>query len=101
MTDLPSERDLDRLPTSAWVLGWTCLLAQVLALAERGVSRSDPFWVVLSMVLGALVVGWVSSGVLCARTGRLIVAWLVFGAGPATDVVGVASPAPMQFRIGL
>lgn len=86
--------DPPSLPASVWALGWACLLTQLLALADRGFSRSDGSWVLLSVALSALVVGWVSAGVLRARTGRLVVAWLLFGIELVASVVGAADQLP-------
>lgn len=88
MTDPSGPAAPDRLPPSAWALGWVCLAGQVLALAERGFSRSDLPWVLVSMVLTAFVVGWVSTGVLRARTVRLVLVWLLFAAELVLAVIG-------------
>jgi hypothetical protein len=86
----------DRLPRSAWVFAWLCLGGQVVQLLLRGPNESDPVWVVLSVVLSALVVRWFASGVLRARTARLVVVWvllcLVLLLGIAGTLVGVDVP---------
>jgi hypothetical protein len=97
MTDLrvtPGLPSLPGLPASAWCLGATSLAGQVLALADRGLSRSEEPWVLVSVALSALVVSWVSAGVLRARTGRLVVAWLVLGVVLLFSVVGTLSQLP-------
>jgi hypothetical protein len=66
-----------RLPVSAWVLGWLFLADQLVGLVQRGLSRSDAVWVVLSVVLTAVVVRWFAAGILRARTGRLVVVWVL------------------------
>jgi heme A synthase len=71
------------------VLAWVCLLGQVVSLAERGFSRSGELSVLLSMLLSALVVGWVSAGVLRGRTGRLVLVWILFVAGLVLGFFGV------------
>ncbi len=81
----------ESLPRSAWVFAWLCLADQLLRLATRGLSQSNPLWVVLSVVLTAVVVRWFSSGVLRARTGRLVVVWILLGAGLLLGVVGTLS----------
>jgi hypothetical protein len=59
------------VPQSAWVLGWACLTGQVASLGERGVT--DAVSALVSVPLSALVVAWISYGVLRARMVR---AWL-------------------------
>lgn len=49
-------------------------------LADVG-ARPEDYGTVPSMLLGALLVGWVSYGVLAARTGRLAVAWVLLVLG--------------------
>jgi len=66
-----------RLPGSAWVLAWLFLADQVVGVVQRGLSRSDAVWVALSVVLTAVVVRWFAAGVLRARTGRLVVVWVL------------------------
>lgn len=88
-----------RLPASAWVLACACLIGQLLALVDRGFNSSDGTWVLLSIVLSALVVGWVSAGVLRARTGRLVLVWILFTAELVASVFsvidGFSAPADM------
>ncbi len=60
---------IDDLPQSAWVLAWASLAGQVVTLLERG--PADAVSAFLSMPLCALVVAWVSYGVLRARMGRV------------------------------
>lgn len=88
MTDQHATTDLPDVPASAWALAGVCLLGQLLALADRGISRTDEFWVFVSMVLSALVVGWVSAGVLRARTGRLVLVWVLFAIDLLVNVIG-------------
>jgi hypothetical protein len=68
---------IDDVPRPAWVLGWASLAAQVLALADRGLTDADS--ALLSAPLSALVVGWVSYGVLRARLVRTWLAAIVLG----------------------
>lgn len=65
-----------RVPAAAWGLAWSCLVGQLLLLGERGAQSSDA--VPLSMLLGAVLVAWVSHGVLTGRTGRLVLVWVLF-----------------------
>jgi hypothetical protein len=80
------------LPRSAWALGWTCLAAQMLSLADRGLDQSDFGWVTLSVVATAVVVGWISAGVLRARPVRLALVWLLFVVGAVFSLIGVIDP---------
>lgn len=75
------------LPASAWAFAWTCLAAQLVSVADNG--RSDSNLLVPSMILGALVVGWVSYGVLRARTVRVVLVWILFVLGLIFVTIGV------------
>lgn len=66
----------ERVPASAWALALSSLTAQLLQLGQVGVRPEGP-GMVLSMVIGALLVGWVSFGVLTGRTVRLVLAWVL------------------------
>jgi len=84
----PSALDLDpskglgphALPVAAWVLGFSCLAGQPLQLGEVGTKRADD-GMALSVALGAVITAWVASGVLRARTVRLVLAAAVLGLG--------------------
>ena len=65
------------LPSSIWVVAWASLAGQVLLLVQEGVRHDDVVSLVGSVVLGALLVGYVSAGVVRARTVRLVLAWVV------------------------
>jgi hypothetical protein len=75
------------------VLAWLCLGGQLLQLLLRGPSESDPVWVLLSVVLSAVVVRWFASGVLRARTGRLVVVWALLCLVMLLGVLGTLSGA--------
>ena len=60
------------VPASIWWFAWSCVVGQVLELARRG-AQSEDNWP-LSMVLGALLVAFISYGVIRARWVRF---WLV------------------------
>lgn len=62
-------------PSSAWVLGWASLVGQVATLVERGAT--DAGSALISVPLSALVVAWVSYGVLRARMVRTWFAGIV------------------------
>ena len=83
-----------RLPPSAYVFAWLCLLAQLPTLASRGLSDSDGVWVVLSMVLSALVVAWFAAGVLRGRTVRLVIVWVLLVVGTVLTGLGVVVDLP-------
>lgn len=57
------------VPQSAWVLGWACLAGEVATLVDRGAT--DAASALISVPLSALVVAWVSYGVLRARMVRV------------------------------
>jgi hypothetical protein len=78
-----------RMPPSAYVFAWLCLAAQLPALATRGLSDADGIWVLLSMVLSALVVGWFAAGVLRGRPVRLVLVWIIVVLGTVLTGVGV------------
>lgn len=65
------------LPGSAWAFGGLCLVGEALQLLDRGPSTSDAVVVVLSVVLSALLVWWFANGVMRARSGRVIVVWVL------------------------
>lgn len=77
------------LPRSIWVVAWASLAGQVLWLLGRGVRLDDDLSLLVSVVLGALLVGYVSAGVVRARTGRLVLAWVVLVLGGLTELVGI------------
>lgn len=68
-------------PTQAWILAWASLAGQVLTLLDRGTKTELDLPAVISMALGGLVIGFVSAGVLRARTVRLAIAWVVLALG--------------------
>ena len=76
MTDQPTQ-PAPPVPTAAWALAWSCLADQVLVLGERG-AQSSGTGMLVSVLIGAVVVAWVSNGVLTARRGRLVLVWAVF-----------------------
>jgi uncharacterized membrane protein len=76
----PKDLTPDRIPMAAWVLGLSCLLGQLLLLGEVGAKEADDGMVV-SMAIGALVIGWVAFGVLRGRTVRLVIAGLLLVLG--------------------
>lgn len=79
------------LPRSIWVVAWGSLTSQVLLLVDRGVALDNSVGVALSVAVGALVVGCVSSGVVRARTVRSTLALVVLGLGAVAELVGFLS----------
>jgi hypothetical protein len=60
-----------------WVLAWSSLAGQALLLVEWGVRLGDGVSLAGSVALGALLFGYVSAGVVRARTVRLVFVWAV------------------------
>lgn len=79
------------LPSSIWVVAWASLAGQAVLLARRGVRLDDEVSLVLSVVLGALLVGYVSAGVVRARIVRLAFAWVVLVLSAIAELVGLVS----------
>lgn len=69
------------LPRSIWVVAWASLAGQVLLVVRHGGRVGDELSQVLSMALGALLVGYVSAGVVRARRVRVVVGWVVLTLG--------------------
>ncbi|MFC6287126.1 hypothetical protein ACFP3Q_16945 [Nocardioides sp. GCM10027113] len=79
------------LPTSIWVVVWASLAGQLVALGARGGRQDDAVSFVVSVVLGGLVVGYVSAGVVRARPVRVVLAWVVLGLALVAEVLGILS----------
>lgn len=92
MTDLGAGIAQDRLPASAWALGWVFLAGQVLQLLDRGVTRAGTSWALVSMVLSALLIAWFAAGVLRARPTRTFVVWLVMFIEVGLGLIAVVVP---------
>lgn len=69
------------LPRSIWLVAWASLAGQALLVLRNGGRVDDDVSQVVSMVLGALLVGWVSAGVVRARGMRIVLAWVVLTLG--------------------
>ena len=78
-------------PTSIWVVAWASLVAQLVQLVARGPGFDNEVSLVVSVVLGGLLVGWVAAGVVRARTVRVVVAWVVLVLSGIAEVVAVFS----------
>lgn len=79
------------LPKSIWVVAWASLAGQVLLWIREGIRSDDQVSLVGSVVLGALLVGYVSAGVVRARTVRLMLAWVGLVLGVIGGLVGLVS----------
>lgn len=90
----------DRLPAAAWALAWSSVLAQAVAFVDHGVKSVDGWDVVVSMLIGALVIRWFAAGVLAARTGRLVVTWVLLVVGFVVETVAVVDQA-MSGTVGM
>jgi peptidoglycan/LPS O-acetylase OafA/YrhL len=73
------------------VVALASLAGQALLLVREGVRLDDEVSLVLSVVLGAFLVGYISAGVVRARTVRLVLAWVVLVLGLVVELVGVVS----------
>ena len=72
------------LPGSIWIVAWASLASQVLLVVRHGGRVGDEGAQAVSMVVGALLVGYVSAGVVRARRVRVVLAWIVM----ALSVIG-------------
>jgi hypothetical protein len=79
------------LPRSIWVVAWASLVGQVLLLVQHGGRLGDEFSLFVSIIIGALLVGYVSAGVVRARTARLVLAWIVLALSLIGGLLGLAS----------
>ena len=77
------------LPRSIWVVAWSSLTGQALWFVEQGVRLDGAVSLVVSVILGALVFGYVSAGVARARTVRLVLAWVVLVLVLIGELVGL------------
>ncbi len=78
------------LPTEIAVLAWASLAGQVVVLADRGANQANAISLLVSMALGALLVGYVSAGVVRARPIRVALAWIVLVMSLVAETVGLA-----------
>jgi len=82
------------VPQSAWVLGWACLAGQVASLVERGATDGDS--ALFSVPLSALVVAWVSHGVLRARMIRVWFAGILLLLTAFFGLLGLVADASLS-----
>lgn len=76
------------LPTEIKVLAWASLAGQVAMLGLQGVRVDDDSPV--SMVLGAVILGYVSAGVVRARPVRVALAWIVLVVSLVGELIAMA-----------
>lgn len=81
------------LPSSIWVVAWASLAGQVVLLLDRGVRSDNEISIVGSIALGMLIVGYVSAGVVRARTIRLALAWIVLALSGIAEAIFVIDHA--------
>ncbi|MBD8868861.1 hypothetical protein [Nocardioides donggukensis] len=65
------------LPRSIWVIAWASLAGQLVLLVGNGIREVNEVSLLVSAALGGVIVGFVSAGVVRARTGRLVLACVV------------------------
>ena len=81
-----------QLPSSMWWFAWSFVVGQVLELGRRG-AQSEDNWV-LSALLGAVLITFISHGVLRARWVRLSLVVLLIGLSAILELVSlVAEPS--------
>lgn len=71
------------------MVAWASLAGQAVLMAQQGVRDANEASLVVSVVLGALLVAYVSSGVVRARTVRLVLAWIVLLLSLVAELVGL------------
>jgi len=76
------------LPTEIKVLAWASLAGQVVMLARQGLRSDDD--TAISMLLGAVIVGYVAAGVVRARPVRVALAWIVLVLSLVGELVELA-----------
>lgn len=78
------------LPTEIKVLAWASVAGQVAVLVRQGLRAGDDISLLLSMVGGALIVGYVAAGVVRARPVRVALAWIVLVLSLVAELIGLA-----------
>ncbi|CUR60512.1 membrane hypothetical protein [metagenome] len=84
------EQGTPPLPTEIKVLAWASVASQVALLVRQGLRVGDDISLLLSMAGGALVVGYVSAGVVRARPVRVALAWIVLVLSLVAELIGLA-----------
>ncbi|MCZ4500344.1 MAG: hypothetical protein JWQ74_2899 [Marmoricola sp.] len=81
-----------KVPAVAWAFALSCLGGQLLSVAHYGRDESNQLE--LSMLLGAVVIGWFAYGVLRARKVRVVLVWIVYVLASLGQVIGfMAEPS--------
>lgn len=91
------------VPLSAGVLALSCLAAEAVTIADRGTKTSGETGIVVSMALGALLVGWFSLGVLRARSVRTTLVALLLAVSLLVTIAALleaATPSEVVVAIG-
>lgn len=84
----------DRPPLSAWALAWLILAGFVaLYLANGVIGGPTPLALVL-MLLHALAISWVASGVLRGRRGRVVLTWVALVIWAVTEALRLGYGGP-------
>ena len=92
--DTPIAADWPAIPATAWALAWSFVAGQVLELANRG-AQDESSWP-LSILLGVVVVTFVSHGVMRVRWVRFWLVVLVLVGGTVVDLFDVVNdPTPV------
>ena len=92
--DAPTTADWPAIPASAWAFAWSFVAGQVLELAHRG-AQDESSWL-LSIVLGVVVVTFVSDGVMRVRWVRFWFVVLVLMVGAVVELFDVVNaPTPV------
>lgn len=73
------------------MVAWASLAGQLVALAARGLRSDDEVSLLVSVLLGGLIIGYVSAGVVRARTIRLVLAWIVLVLSLVTELIGLVT----------
>lgn len=87
------------LPSSLWIVAWASLAGQAMLLVTQAGRPHDGLSLVVSVLLGALVVGYVSAGVVRARTIRLLLAWVVLVLSLVGELVALPSTDEGQLTV--
>ncbi|MBC9731978.1 hypothetical protein [Nocardioides marmotae] len=93
----PREQTYD-VPASAWVLAWASVVMQATTLADRGVADGEA--ALISVPLAALLVAWVSAGVIRARMVRTCLAGIVLLLVTIGSVVDLVTGPPLLDLVG-
>lgn len=79
------------LPPSIWAVAWASLAGQAVLLVTHGVRHDGGVPAVVSVILGALLVGYVAAGVVRGRPIRTVLAWVVLVLSFIAEGVSVVS----------